>query len=77
MCPVSTRGGTRCVQSVRGEGRDVSSQYGGGVRGAHRDEGADVHDGQPAVPRLAHARPEVDEDKGEARCPDAPGGAAG
>jgi len=27
-CPVSTGGGTRRVQSVREEGRDVSSQYG-------------------------------------------------
>jgi hypothetical protein len=25
MCPVSTRGGTRCVQLVRGEGRDTST----------------------------------------------------
>jgi hypothetical protein len=38
-CPFSTGGGTRRVRLVRGEGRDVSSQYGREGEGAGRDAG--------------------------------------
>ena len=61
-CPLSTRGGTRCVHSVRGEGQDVSSQYGGG---GGEGQGAPRHRcGRPAPRRR------------QARCPSPPGPSA-